>query len=240
MRLVRFISLSGYASRRKAYDLIKEKRVEVNKVVVTDPSYDVNERKDKVFIDGVGIKLPDKFVYYLFHKPSGYITTRNDKYKRPTIYDIIKEKKYRLNPVGRLDKDTEGVLLLTNDGTFINGLTHPSKEVPRVYHAKIKGKLKDSDKERILRGYRIKGRIYKADKLKIISYNDNTNMSIVEVQLHTGGYHEVRDMFFFKGYKVLYLKRIKYGNIALGKLKRGAMRELTMEEVDKLKSFYEK
>ncbi len=237
MRLNRFIAQSGYASRREADKMIKEKRVEVNGIVIDDPSYEV-KNGDKVKVDGVGIKLPDKFVYYVFYKPAGYITTRKDKYKRPTIYDIIKEKKYRLNPVGRLDMDTEGLLILTNDGDFINGLTHPSYEVPRVYVATIKGELKLSDKEKMLRGFRVKGKIYKADKIKVLSYNRDKNTTRVEITLHTGGYHEVKDMFFYRGYKVIHLKRIKYGVLSLGKMKAGEMRQLTKDEIEKMKSYY--
>ena len=202
-RLNKYIASSGLCSRRKADELIETGRVLVNGKKITELGYIV-DTKDKVFVDKKLIH-PVKHEYYRFYKPAGYITTADDEKGRKTIYDLLPESMTHLKPVGRLDKESTGLLILTNDGDLINELTHPSIKVPKVYLVSINGKIHQHELEQLANGIEIeKGKTAYADISVIEIDNEKTMM---QVTLYQGLNRQIRKMFEYVGYEVKSLKR---------------------------------
>jgi 23S rRNA pseudouridine2605 synthase len=233
-RLQKVISDNGYTSRRKAEELIKEGKVLVNGEVATI-GLKVNP-SDEIIIDGnILAKDIDSKVYYLLNKPRGVVTTASDEKGRKTVIDIIETEK-RIYPVGRLDYDTTGALLLTNDGELTNKLTHPSNNIDKVYIAKIKGIITGIDINKLKNGVKIDN--YKTSKcrVKLKSYDKKTQTSIVELTIHEGHNHQVKKMFEAVGYDVVKLTRTRFAFLDVKSLKSGEYRMLLPHEVKKLYS----
>lgn len=230
MRLNKFLAQSGVASRRKSDELIKMATTEVNGKVCMDPAYKVGPN-DKVLFDGKKLSLTKEKIVLMFNKPSNIITTVKDNEGRKTVMDYI-HNKVRVSPVGRLDKDTKGLLLLTNDGDLHQYLTHPKNEVPKDYEVIIEGKLDLKDSKKISRGIYIGYKEY--GKAEILNNNCHKGRSTIIIRLKQGKKREIRRIFFRLGKKLLHLKRIKYSNITLGDLKEGEYRQLTKNEINKL------
>ena len=232
-RLNKYIASSGLCSRRKADELIEAGRVLVNGKKITELGYIV-ESKDKVFVDKKLIH-PVKHEYYRFYKPAGYITTADDEKGRKTIYDLLPESMSHLKPVGRLDKDSTGLLILTNDGDLINELTHPSIKVPKVYLVSINGKIHQHELEQLANGIEIeKGKIAYADISVIEIDNEHTMM---QVTLYQGLNRQIRKMFEYVGYEVKSLKRIQHATISIQGLKRGDIKPIKPQQIKELKNF---
>ncbi len=232
-RLNKFIASSGLCSRRKADELIAEGKVFVNGKKVTELGFSVEE-KDKVVIDGKLIR-PVKHEYYKFYKPAGYITTADDEKGRKTIYDLLPENMYSLKPVGRLDKDSTGLLILTNDGDLINQLTHPSAKVPKIYIVTVEAKMHKADFEKMAKGIEIEpGKIAYADISVLESDNRHTTMQIV---LFQGMNRQIRKMIEYLGYEVKSLKRIQHATIQLEGLKRGEFKPIKPAQIKELRNF---
>lgn len=232
-RLNKYIASSGLCSRRKADELIESGVVLVNGKKVTELGYSVNP-KDKVFVNGKMIH-PVKHEYYRFYKPAGYITTSDDENGRKTIYDLIPENLHHLKPVGRLDKDSTGLIILTNDGDLINDLTHPSVKVPKLYRVSINGKITQKDIDKMYKGIEIEpGKIAYAevDVLNI----DNTHTEM-EVMLYQGLNRQIRKMFEHLGFEVLTLKRIQHATLNLDGLKRGMIKPIKPQQIKELRNF---
>lgn len=232
-RLNKYIASSGLCSRRKADELIESGVVQVNGKKVTELGFSV-ERKDKVFVNGKLIH-PVKHEYYRFYKPAGYITTSDDEKGRKTIYDIIPEHLHGLKPVGRLDKDSTGLIILTNDGDLINELTHPSVKVPKLYRVAIDGKITQNDIDKMYKGIEIEpGKIAYAqvDVLEI----DNKG-TVLEVLLHQGLNRQIRKMFEYLGFNVISLKRIQHAIFNLDGLKRGEVKAIKPRQIKELRNF---
>lgn len=232
-RLQKYISECGIASRRKAEELILSGKVKVNGKVVKELGVKVSE-KDTVVVNGETLNLKIK-KYYLLYKPRGVISSVNDDKGRKTVVDLINIKE-RIYPIGRLDYDTTGIILLTNDGELSNILTHPSHNVEKKYIAKVKGFFKKEDAIKlsdgiILNGIKTKKAIFKMDR-----YDKKTDSSYVKVIISEGRNHQVKDMFMTLGYKVDKLKREEYAFLNLKGLKSGEYRELTIKEVKQLYS----
>ena len=230
-RLQKVIAESGYASRRKAEELIKAGKVYVNGIKITEMGYKVNGN-DLIDINGKPLKKEDK-EYYLLNKPRGVVTTTSDDKNRKTVTDIIETTK-RIYPIGRLDYDTTGVLLLTNDGELTNILNHPSSEVTKVYLAKIEGIVEPFKVKKLEQGVVIDGKKTSKARIRIKKIDKKNNASYIELTIHEGRNHQVKKMFEAIGYNVIKLKREKYSFLDVKSLKSGEYRKLTTKEVKSL------
>lgn len=233
MRLQKYMALCGVAARRKCEEMIAGGRVRVNGQLVTEMGTQVEET-DEVLVDGVRITPETEKRYVLYHKPAGEVTTVSDEKGRETVMDRFRDFPVRLYPVGRLDYDSEGLLLLTNDGELAQRLTHPSCEVDKVYLARVTGNPSAEAIERLRRGVYMEGderRTYPAD-VRVV--RDESLFSDILVTIHEGRNRQVRRMFDAVGHKVLLLRRVRFGPLNLGSLRRGEWRELTAQEVQML------
>ena len=230
-RLQKVIAQAGIASRRKAEELILNGQVCVNGKMVSELGVKVDD-KDTITIDG-NIINKEKKVYYLLNKPRGIITSAKDEKNRKTVVDLI-DCEERIYPVGRLDYDTTGVLLLTNDGDFANILMHPNDQVDKKYIAKVKGIIKGDAINALKNGVVIDGKKYEKAKVKLRKTDLKTNTSMVEVIIHEGRNHQVKKMFESVGFEVLKLKREQLFIFDVKHLKSGEYRALTIKEVKKL------
>ncbi len=235
-RLNKFIASSGLCSRRKADELIESGVVFVNGKKVTELGFLVQE-KDKVVVNQKLIK-PVKHEYYRFYKPAGYITTADDEKGRKTIYDILPENLNHLKPVGRLDKDSTGLLILTNDGDLINQLTHPSIKIPKVYLVSVDSVVHPHELEQMAAGIEIEaGKKAYAD---ITVLEADKNHTYMQITLYQGMNRQIRKMFEYFGHEVKTLKRIQHGVITLDGLKRGEVKAIKPKQVKELKMFLSK
>jgi len=232
MPLNKFLAHCGVTSRRDAVSLIIDGKVTVNKKVITQPAFKVNERDD-VFYNGKKLYVTKNLVYILLNKPKDYITTTDDPQNRKTVLQLTKAATdQRIYPVGRLDRNTSGVLLLTNDGDLTQELTHPSFNIKKVYEAKLDKPLTKADFEKILNGLQLEdGEIY-ADAL---AYADPKDKSIIGIELHSGRNRIVRRIFEHLGYDVKGLDRVMYANLTKKNVERGKWRYLNEKEVRLLK-----
>lgn len=228
--LPRAISKLGAASRKQAEELIRSGRITVNGIVSKNITHRVDLRKDKIRLDGVAIQSK-KFIYLILNKPKGYITTRSDELKRKTIYDLLKDVREWVFPVGRLDKDTVGLLMITNDNRLGEVLTNPKSKTPKTYVAKISKPVDQLDLEKLRSGVCIEEGL-KTLPAKVNLINDaRTEIMLTIIE---GKNRQVRRMFESLNYKVMELKRIQIGEIKLGNLESGCYRHLTKPEVEKL------
>ncbi|MDE6138597.1 MAG: rRNA pseudouridine synthase [Candidatus Gastranaerophilales bacterium] len=232
-RLNKYIASSGLCSRRKADELIESGVVTVNGKKVTELGFSVKP-KDKVFVSGKMIH-PVKHEYYRFYKPAGYITTAEDEKGRKTIYDLLPENLQHLKPVGRLDKDSTGLIILTNDGDLINELTHPSAKVPKLYRVVVNSAITQNDIDKMYKGIEIEpGKMAYAqvDVLEI----DKTS-TVMEILLYQGLNRQIRKMFEYLGYEVISLKRVQHAILNLDGLKRGEFKPIKPRQIKDLRNF---
>ena len=237
IRLQKILSSAGIASRRAAEELIRQGRVSVNGRAVTALGTKADPAADEVRVDGRRVKGAERFRYLLLNKPRGYVTTRADPGRRPTVMDLLDDVRERVYPVGRLDFDSAGLLLLTNDGDLAARLTHPRHEVEREYHAWVLGTPDDRDLERLRRGVAIDGRRTAPATVAVLHpgrgrRRQQTRISLV---IHEGRNRQVRRMCEAVGHPVVDLERVRVGPIADPRLKPGQYRELTGEEMRRLK-----
>lgn len=232
-RLQKVMAHAGIASRRKSEKLIKQGIVKVNNQVIKEPGFKVNPAKDNITVNGKSISK-EKKVYILLNKPTGYITTTDDPYQRKTVLDLIDDIPQRVYPVGRLDRDSRGLLLLTNDGKLTHKITHPSHEIKKEYLVEIQGSLTKKDLNKLENGIHLGNRKTAPAKAKIIrNINKNTIFSLTITE---GRNRQVRRMCEKIGYKVIDLKRIRLNFLTLDGLKEGEFRYLKKEEINKLKN----
>ncbi|MBS4215810.1 MULTISPECIES: 23S rRNA pseudouridine(2605) synthase RluB [Neobacillus] len=233
-RLQKVIARAGIASRRKAEDLIKEGRVKVNGKVVTELGVKVSP-SDKVEVNEIPLEK-EVPVYFLLYKPRGVISSVSDEKGRKVVTDFFPAIKERIFPVGRLDYDTSGLLLLTNDGEFANLLMHPKNEIEKVYVAKVKGIPLRENLKKLEKGIRLEDGKTAPAKVKLLSTDKKKQTSIVEIIIHEGKNRQVRRMFEAIGHEVLKLKRERYGFLTLTGLKAGEARELTTHEMKQIRA----
>ncbi|MCQ2409198.1 MAG: rRNA pseudouridine synthase [Clostridia bacterium] len=266
MRINKYLAECGVCSRRKADELVLQGKVSVNKKIIKELGYDIDEKNNVVFVDGKKVLRVTHYDYYMFNKPKGVVTTLDDSKdnksgrnltSEPEDKEIIKQrieenskkaprkiisdffgddiKAKRLYPVGRLDYDSEGLILLTNDGDLTFRLTHPSFEVPKTYVVKIEGTIEESDLAILRKGVTVDGVKYGHCKVKVTSDDDNSpeekGLTRLEVIIFEGKNREIRKMFEGVEKKVVYLKRVAIGDLRLGGLSRGGYRELNEMEI---------
>ena len=245
MRLNKYIAQAGVCSRRAADDLIKEGRVRINGAVLKEPGYDVREG-DAVVVNGRSLDAPEKLVYYALNKPPGYVTTVKDEKDRPTVMSLLTDVDVRVFPVGRLDYDSCGLLLFTNDGELANRISRPSSHIEKTYLARLNGvptteqiwKLrngidievteKDKNGNRFTRRYHTKPAI-------VNMVSQASRECVLEITISEGKNRQIRKMAEAIGLRVLALERTAIGNIRLGRTRQGTYRKLTAEEVKYLK-----
>lgn len=233
MRLNKYIASAGICSRRKADDLIANGNVKVNGAVMREMGFDVSEN-DKVQVNGKLIQGEKEKVYVVVNKPLGYITSMDDDKNRATVAELVADIPERLFPVGRLDYNTTGLLIMTNDGQMTYSLTHPKHEVDKTYVATVAGILSDKRLAQLRKGVDIGGFVTSPAKVKVLKQNPRS--TVVEISIHEGKNRQVRKMFAAVGNKVQTLERVAIGNIRLGRLKQGHYRKLTREEIQYLRS----
>ncbi|MCI8647648.1 MAG: rRNA pseudouridine synthase [Firmicutes bacterium] len=233
MRLNKYIAHAGIASRRKADELTINGNVKINGVSVREPGYDVKEG-DVVEVNGTRIDRPEKLEYVLLNKPVGYITSVQDDKNRPVVTELTADVDARLFPVGRLDYNTSGLLLLTNDGDLAYRLSHPKHNVTKTYRARVAGVLSGERLARLRKGVDIGGFVTSPANVKVIKQNPRS--AVVEIQIHEGKNRQVRKMFAAVGNKVQELERVAIGELYLGRLKEGHYRKLTRDEIEYLKN----
>ena len=232
-RLQKYLSECGVASRRKSEELILQGKVKVNNVVITNLGYKVNDTDD-VYVDNIKV-FKEENVYYLLYKPEKTICSLHDEKGRKIVIDLI-DTKEKIFPVGRLDYDTSGLLLLTNDGNLTNKLTHPKGNIEKTYYAKVDGIVTIKEINILENGVILDGVKTKKAKVKIKKIDKKNNKSYVEITITEGRNHQVKNMFLSINHKVLKLKRIKYAFLTLENMSVGEYRKLNIKEVKKLYS----
>lgn len=234
IRLQKYLADANIASRRKSEEYILSGRVKVNGNIVTQLGTKVDTFNDIVEVDNKKIVKNEELIYIIFHKPEGCVTTVSDQFERKTVLDYIQDIDARIYPVGRLDYDTSGLLILTNDGELTYRLTHPKHNVEKTYIAKVFGKPTKDEIERFQRGLYIDG--YKTAPAKIFVVKSDDNFSSLKIIINEGRNRQVRKMCENINHPVKNLKRIATGKLQLGELKKGEYRLLTKEEIEYLKS----
>lgn len=231
VRLQKVLAAAGVASRRVCEDLITKGRVKVNGKVITELGSRIFPDRDQVQVDNRPIQLDPDRVYLAFHKPRGVVSTMADENGRPCLADYFVGFERVFN-VGRLDAETTGLILMTNDGEMANQLAHPSYEVQKLYVAKVRGKLTRVEIQKLLDGVKLEDGLQKADSARVLDQNEQS--SLVEIVLHSGKNRIVRRMFEAIGFPVLDLTRKSFGPLRLGNIKPGQFRELSKLEVSSL------
>ncbi len=234
MRLQKYMALAGVASRRKSEKIILQGKVKVNGKVIKQLGTKIDPNKDIVMVNDKKIEIEEQNIYIILNKPVGYVTTVKDQFNRKTVLDLIKNVKERIYPVGRLDYDTSGLLLLTNDGDITYKLTHPSYEIDKTYVATVEGTPTKKEMKRFEEGLIIDG--YKTSKAKIKIIRKNLNNSILKITIHEGKNRQIRKMCQSINHPVICLKRISMGEIKLGSLETGKWRFLSKKEIQYLKN----
>lgn len=224
-RLQKVLAKAGLASRRKAEELIREGRVTVDGETVTEMGVRVDPESQKIECDGQSVTTREQKVYILLNKPAGFLSTVQDPQGRPIVTDLLPNIKERVYPVGRLDLDTEGALILTNDGELAQEILHPSKEVKKTYVARVKSKPGPQKLAALSKGIQLEGKKTWPAELTVLDTGEQ--MATIKVVIHEGRKRQVRKMFEAIGHPVLQLKRIAYGKLELGDLKPGRYRFLT-------------
>lgn len=232
IRLQKYLAQCGIASRRKAEEFIGAGRIAIDGVITREMGIRIIPGENTITFDGKPIEVKEQLVYYLLNKPAGYVTTLADPQGRPIVTTLIKTSKARLFPVGRLDLDTEGALILTNDGEFAQKIQHPSHEINKTYEALVKGRPSKDKISQLERGIFLEG---KMTSPAVVSVKASIGVNcLMQIIIHEGRKRQVKKMFAFIGTPVLHLKRTAYGKLALGRIALGDYRQLNPSELNKI------
>ncbi|MGD8535393.1 MAG: pseudouridine synthase [Candidatus Aminicenantes bacterium] len=234
IRLNKFLAQAGVASRREVDKMIVEGKIKVNGQVIRTLGTKIDDEKDRVEFGGKKVEKEEGMVYMMLNKPLGYLVTLKDPFQRPTIKELLPSLKERIYPVGRLDYDSEGLLLLMNDGELAHRLAHPRYRVPKIYVVEARGVPDSSKISRLEKGIVIDGK--KTAPARIAKLSGSAKKTLLKIEIHEGRKREVKRMFEAVGHRVLHLKRVGFGGMKLGRLQTGKWRFLTQREVDSLKS----
>lgn len=233
-RLHKIMSAAGVASRRESEQMIAAGRVAVDGEVVTTLGYKTDIAKHRVTVDGKPISR-EQHVYFLLNKPKGYVCTVKDQAERKTVLDFFKDVPQHIYPVGRLDLNTEGLLLLTNDGEFMNAVLHPSRQVDKIYLVVVEGLLTDAELHHLADGVEIKGGVTAPADVRLLNYDRGKQRTEFELTIHEGRNRQIRRMCEAIGHDVVRLKRIEFAGLTLSGVERGQYRPLTKAEVSRLR-----
>ena len=233
MRLQKYLAECGVASRRKSEELIEQGKVKVNGRVAQIGDK-INPKKDDITVSGKKVVKSRQYTYIILHKPRGFITTMSDEMGRKCVAELIKDVNARVYPVGRLDRDSEGMLLMTNDGEFANAMTHPTKHVPKTYRVTVRPSITDEQITALTTGIMLEGRKTAPAEVRVLTREEGR--VVIEIILYEGRNRQIRKMCESLGLEVARLKRTAIGTIKLGMLPQGKWRELTEDEVHKLMS----
>ncbi len=231
-RLQKILAKAGVCSRRKAEEHIKKGRIAIDGRIVTEMGLKIDPDHHLIEFNSKPVSSPEKKIYILLNKPAGYVTTLNDPQGRPIVTSLLKKISSRVFPVGRLDLDTEGALIMTNDGELAQRILHPSFEINKTYVAKVAGRPNQMKLQQLTRGIELEGRKTSPARLKIL--NTEASTSTIEITIHEGRKRQVRKMFAAIGHRVLELKRIAYGGLKLGSLPKGKYRFLSKKDLKKI------
>jgi pseudouridine synthase len=232
IRLQKYLAQCGVASRRKCEGLILSGRIAVDGDPVIEMGRKIIPGRNRITVDGRAVQNREKPVYYLLNKPKGYVTTLSDPQGRPVVISLIKNASARLFPVGRLDLDTEGALILTNDGKFAQRVQHPSNETRKTYEAEIRGQPHQATLATLEKGILLEGKITAPAKVSLLTRRKNS--SLIRITIHEGRKRQVKKMFAQLGHPVLHLKRTAYGRLFLGNLPNGKYRQLDSRDLKKV------
>ncbi len=234
MRINKFLASCGVASRRNSEQYVLEGRVKVNGKVVTALATEINVDNDTVTLDGRTVSLPKNHIYLMMNKPKGFICTVSDDRERKTVIDLLPEnfKSKRVFPIGRLDYDSEGMLLLTTDGDLANRLMHPGSDVSKTYVCKVEGQVPEADLAKLRKGVMLDGTLTKKAKVKLLEFDGK--ISRFEISISEGRNRQIRRMFETINKEVIFLRRVAIGDLRLGGLYRGESRELKPHEIEYL------
>lgn len=234
MRLQKYIAQSGITSRRKAEELILQGRVKVNDKVIKELGIKIDPEKDIVKVDNKKIRLVKDKIYIMLNKPEGYVTTLKSKHNDKIILDLVHDVEERIFPVGRLDKDTSGLLLMTNDGNLAHKLTHPSSQIYKKYIALVEGVPNSKQLNKFRKGLKLDGRMTAKAYIRIVrKYKDSSSL---EISIYEGRNRQVRKMCEYIRHPVIKLRRVAIGELEIGDLELGKWRYLTNNEIRYLKS----
>ena len=231
-RLQKYLAGAGIASRRASEKLIAEGRVEVNGRIVTEQGVKIDPERDVVKVNGKAVRQEEKLVYVLLNKPAGYVTTVTDPQGRPTVMDLLQDVTVRVFPVGRLDYETEGALLFTNDGELSFRMTHPKFELVKTYVATLQGQVSEEKLERLRQGIKLEDGMTQPAEVRLLK--QEKHKTIIEIKIHEGRKRQIKRMGKAIGHPVLALKRIAIDSLTLDKVAPGEYRYLTADEVAKL------
>jgi len=235
MRINKYLASCGIASRRKSEELVLEGKVKINGRVIKDLAYLV-KKTDLVTVDNKKVFVNERHIYLMLNKPKGFVSTTSDDLGRKTVLDLAPAfRDTRLFPIGRLDYETEGLLLLTTDGDLANKLMHPSHQISKTYIAKIEGEISEEDIQKLEKGVIIDGQKTKKSKIRLLGFDDEKKISRLEVVISEGRNRQVRKMFDAINKEVIFLKRTAIGSLQLGGVTRGTYRELNNKEIASLK-----
>jgi len=239
-RLQVILAHHGIASRRKAAELIEKGKVKIDGRLVTEKGFRVDPEKHEIVVGTERLGRKEEYHYFLFNKPQNVISTAKDTHRRKKVTDFFKDIPARVYPVGRLDKDTTGLLIVTNDGNLAHKLMHPSFEIEKEYIAEVKSCLTKEDLKKLKAGIKIDGKKTSPSSIKLSKESlpapSESKSVMYSIKLHEGRKRQIRRMFDSCGIKVQALKRVKYAGLILGKLEEGKFRRLTKKEVEKLKT----
>lgn len=231
IRLNKFLAQAGIASRRKCDEIISQGKVFVNGKVATLGT-SVNEKSDKVVYEGKQVSFNNNYVYLKMHKPKGYVCSASDEHDRKTVYDLLPSHDVRVYTIGRLDYDTEGLLLFTNDGELTQKLSHPRNEIKKVYVAKVSGQIKESELAVLRKGIVLEDEVL--PDARVVFLESGKDYTKLQITIDEGKNHQIKKMFTAIGKDLLFLKRIQIGEVKLGSLDRGKTLPLTEEEINSL------
>ncbi len=231
LRLAKYLAQAGVASRRKAEEFIDQGRIKVNGLIIREQGFIIDEGKDTVEFDDK-IVLPENKVYLLLNKPSGYISSASDPWGRTTVLELVKDVQVRVYPVGRLDYDTRGVLLLSNDGEFTNRMIHPRYNITKIYRALIEGRIHAKQIKHLQDGVNLEDGLTAPATVRLIELGHNT--SLIEMEIHEGRNRQVKRMCAAVGHPVIELERTAFAFLNLAGVKSGQYRHLSAGEVERL------